>query len=157
MTAPAATTPPPFPLPDPNEPSTGGFWRAAARDTLAIPYCSACARFCWYPYPACPTCGSADLPWTEVDGNGTLYSWSVVRHAFLPAFADRTPFIAALVALDAAPHVRIATRIVETDPAELVVDAPVEVVFAPLRYSTTDAEVRAPLFRVRAATPGRKS
>jgi uncharacterized OB-fold protein len=144
--------PPGFPLPDLSEPLTSAFWLAAARDALALPYCRTCARFRWYPKPVCPGCGTDDLPWREVPGTGRLFSWTVVHHAFLPAFAGQLPFVAALVTLDAAPGVRLPTRIVDAAPAELTVGAPVEVCFAPLSYPGVPGEVRAPFFRLRPRT-----
>jgi uncharacterized OB-fold protein len=136
-----------FPLPDPDEPLTGGFWKAAAEDRLAFPRCAACGRFCWYPEPCCPGCGGADLPWTAVRPTGTLFSWSVVHHAFLPAFADQVPFVTAIVTIDSAPGVRLVTRLVDAETSDLAIGAPVRVEFGPLRFFTVDGEVRAPFFR----------
>ena len=138
---------PTFPLPDLTEPVTAPFWAAAAEGVLAVPRCASCDRWCWYPKDACPACGSTDLPWTPTSGRGTLFSWVVVHHPFLPAFADQVPFVTALVALDDDPAVRIATRFVDASPDVLRIDRPVEVTFGPLRYSTVDAEVQAPFFR----------
>ncbi|GIH73608.1 Zn-ribbon domain-containing OB-fold protein [Planobispora longispora] len=131
-----------FPLPDLDEPLTGGFWHAAARDLLAFPQCASCERFCWYPEPRCPACGGPDLPWTEVRPAGTLYSWSVVHHAFLPAFAAQVPFVAAVAAIDSAPGVRLVSRLLGGDPA---MDAPVRVEFGWLRLG--EDRVRAPFLR----------
>ena len=138
-----------FPLPDVDEPLTGGFWQAAARGELAVPRCSGCGLHCWYPRPRCPGCDGADLPWTALSGAATLFSWAVVHHPFLPAYRDDLPFVAGLVTPDDAPGVRIATRIVGADPADLRVGQPVEVVFGALRHPDLGAEVRAPFFRPR--------
>jgi uncharacterized OB-fold protein len=70
----------------------------------------------------------------------------VVTHAFLPQFADLTPFVPALVALEEDPSVRIATRMVDCDPAELEFDMPVVVTFRPISFTGVDGEVVAPLF-----------
>jgi hypothetical protein len=69
-----------------------------------------------------------------------------VRRAFLPAFAGHVPFVAALVALDEDPAVRLATNLVDCDPAALDFDLPVRVVFRPLRFPGVPGEVMAPLF-----------
>src|SRR3989442_1333144 len=102
-----------FPLPDVDDPLTAPFFAAAARDELAIPRCRQCRRYVWYPKEHCPFCGSpsgrepkasggreSSLLWEAVSGRATLFTWAVVRRAFLPAFADRVPFVTALVALD---------------------------------------------------------
>jgi uncharacterized OB-fold protein len=81
-----------------------------------------------------------------VSGRGRLFSWSVVRHAFLPQFASHVPLITALVTLDEDPDVRVVTIICDCDPAELRCDMPVRVVFRPLRFPGIPREVVAPLF-----------
>ena len=72
------------------------------------------------------------LTWTAVSGAGTLFSWAVVRRAFLPAFADQVPFVTALVALAEDPAVRLPTYLVDADPDTLRADEPVRVTFRPL-------------------------
>ena len=63
----------------------------------------------------------------------TLFSWAVVRRAFLPAFADRVPFVTALVALAEDPAVRlpdVPRR--RRSRARSRADEPVRVTFRPL-------------------------
>jgi uncharacterized OB-fold protein len=135
-----------FPLPDVDEPLTAPFFAAAARGELAIPRCDACDAHVWYPHETCPHDGG-NLTWTAVSGRGTLFTWAVVRRAFLPAFEDRVPFVTALVALDEDPAVRICTYVVDTAAADLVADAPVAVTFRPLAFSTVPGRsVVVPMF-----------
>jgi uncharacterized OB-fold protein len=79
-------------------------------------------------------------------GRGTLFSWVVVTHAFLPQFADLVPFVPALVALDDDPAVRIPTRMVNCDASGLAFEMPVRVTFEPISFTGVDGEVVAPLF-----------
>jgi uncharacterized OB-fold protein len=137
-----------FPLPDVADPVTAPFFSAAAAGELRIPRCAQCARLVWYPAPECPTCGSASMPWARVRGTGTLFSWAVVRRAFLPAFEDRVPFVSGLVALSEDPAVRLVTYLVDASPAELAAEQEVEVVFRPLVFSTVpNRAVTVPMFR----------
>lgn len=137
-----------FPLPDLGDPVTAPFFAAAAAGELRIPRCDGCGAYVWYPQERCPADGGSPT-WTRVSGRGTLFSWAVVRRAFLPAFEDKVPFVTALVALDEDPAVRIATYIVDADPGTLVADAPVEVEFRELSFSTVpDASVVVPMFRM---------
>jgi uncharacterized OB-fold protein len=138
-----------FPLPDLGDPLSAPFFAAAAAGELRIPRCEECGAYVWYPQERCPADGGT-LVWTPVSGRATLFSWAVVRRAFLPAFEDKVPFVTALVALDEDPAVRIATYIVDTDPDALVPDAPVEVQFRELSFSTVPhASVVVPMFRER--------
>jgi uncharacterized OB-fold protein len=82
-----------------------------------------------------------------MSGRGTLFTWVVLRHAFLPQFADALPFVSGLVALEEDPGVRLATRIVDCPPERLAADVPVEVVFRPLAFPGIERRVAAPFFR----------
>jgi uncharacterized OB-fold protein len=138
-----------FPLPDLSDPDTAPFFAAAAEGVLRIPRCDACTRFVWYPESPCPHCGAATFTWTATSGTGTLFSWAVVRRAFLPAFAEMVPFVTALVALDDDPRVRVLGYVVDVDPDadELVAGAPLHAVFRPLRFPTVPGrEVIVPMW-----------
>lgn len=110
-----------------------------------MPRCEGCGAWNWYPLDECRECGGP-LTWTPVSGRGRLFSWTVVRHAFLPHFAEEVPYVTGLVSLEEAPSVRIVTRIVDADPARLRVDEPVEVTFRELSYPGVDGRVPAPFF-----------
>ncbi len=137
---------PDFPLPDRDWEPTRGFFEAAARGELAIPRCAACTAFCWYPPERCPHCGGEELRWTRVSGRGSLFSWAVVQRALFEEYAEKAPYVAALVALEEDPAVRIVTQIVDCAPEDLRVDMPVEVAFRPLGFSHTEREVVVPFF-----------
>lgn len=135
-----------FPLPDLSWPPTAPYWAGAAAGELRIPRCDACNRFNWYPHEHCDACGGASFTWVAMSGRGTLFSWVVVTHPFLPQFAGLVPFVPALVALDEDPAVRIPTRIVDADPDDLEFEMPVRVTFRPISFTGVDGDVTAPLF-----------
>ena len=108
--------------------------------------CDACDRFVWYPDERCAACGG-ELTWHPVSGDATLFSWAVLRRAFLPAFAEQVPFVTALVAIDEDPSVRIPTYLVDADPDSLRADEPVRVTFRPLSFPTVpNKSVIVPMF-----------
>lgn len=136
-----------FPLPDLSDERTAEYFAGAARGELMLPRCNACNRLVWYPEEECPHCGAHELTWVPVSGKGRVFTWAVVRRAFLPAFEEMVPFVTALVALDEDPAVRIVSYIVDCDPDALTADMPVEVVFRPLRFPTVpDRSVPVPMF-----------
>jgi uncharacterized OB-fold protein len=139
-------TRPEFPLPDLSWEPTAEFWAGAAREELRLPRCDTCGRLRWYPEPTCRRCEGTPLTWETLRGTGTLFSWVVVTHAFLPQFADLTPFVPALVAVDEDPEVRIPTRMVDCEPAALDFGMPVRAVFRPLTFTGVEGSVLAPLF-----------
>jgi uncharacterized protein len=139
-----------FPLPDVADPLTAEYFAGAARGELVIPRCESCGRFVWYPAPECPACASDIVRWVPVSGEATLFSWAVVRRAFLPAFEAMVPFVTALVSLVEDPAVRLCTYIVDAEPESLVADTAVRVTFRPLSFATVpDRSVIVPMF-----TPG---
>jgi uncharacterized protein len=136
-----------FPLPDLTDERTAEYFAGAARGELVLPRCDSCNRFVWYPEEECPHCGGRSFTWTRVSGRGLVFTWTVVRRAFLPAFEEMVPFVTALVALEEDPAVRIVTYIVDCEPDALAADLPVEVVFRPLRFPTVpDRSVPVPMF-----------
>ncbi len=136
----------PFPLPDTDWDATREFWAAAERGELVIPRCGACGAYQWYPASACKACGGEPLAWTAVSGRGRLFSWAVVRHAFLKPFAQKLPYVTGLVTLEEDPAVRLVTNLVDCEAEGLVVDMPVRVVFRPLEFPDTEQRVMAPMF-----------
>jgi uncharacterized OB-fold protein len=136
-----------FPLPDLSDERTAEFFAGAARGELVIPKCDSCGAFCWYPEERCPKCDGETFTWTVVAGRGRLYSWAVVRRAFLPAFEEMVPFVTGLIALDDDPDVRIVSYVVDCDPDALVADQPLAVAFRDLRFPTVpDKAVPVPMF-----------
>jgi len=137
---------PEFPLPDTTWAPTAEFWAGAAREELRIPRCDSCGRLCWYPREQCRRCKGEQFTWETMSGAGTLFSWVVVTHPFLPQFAGLVPFVPALVALDEDPSIRIPTRMVDCNADELSFEMPVRVAFRPLTFDGITGQVTAPLF-----------
>ena len=138
---------PDFPLPDVTWEPTREFWAGAARGELRITRCDGCGRYVWYPESPCRYCGGPHLTWTAVSGRGTLFSWSVLHHAWIPQFKEQLPFVSGLVALQEDPGVRVVSYVVDCDPPTLRCDMPVQVVFRALAYPGVTAQVMAPMFK----------
>jgi uncharacterized OB-fold protein len=126
-----ATPTKPVPVPDD---ASAGFWEAAARGVLAFPYCGRCDGVVFPPVGVCPNCGSTDpeLRDRPVDGGGTVRSWTVVRDAFVPGFAEETPVVLVDVELEQAPSVRMIGRLIDGPDAPLRLGDRVNVVFEPV-------------------------
>ncbi|MGX1563117.1 Zn-ribbon domain-containing OB-fold protein [Streptomyces sp. NPDC055506] len=83
---------------------TRTYWDAAAEGRLLIRRCLDCGRAHHYPREFCPRCWSEDVVWEAASGRATLYTWSVVHRNDLPPFAERTPYVAAVVELAEGPR-----------------------------------------------------
>jgi uncharacterized OB-fold protein len=128
-------------LPDPDWPVARPFWEGCRAGELRIPRCRDCGRWVWYPSAACPGCGGGRSEWTRVSGRGRLFTWVTVHRAFLPGFADRVPFVTALVELEEDPRVRLATFLRDVPPGGPRLGMPVAV-----RFETVDQRLSLPVF-----------
>jgi len=89
------------------------FWEGLRAQRLSFPRCEDCGRFHWYPMRLCPHCKSPRIAWTAVEGEGTLYSFTIVRYPFTPDYKDKVPYVVALVEFPDAPGVRLITDLVD--------------------------------------------
>lgn len=62
-------------------------------------------------------------------GRGTIFAFTIARQAFHESFADRVPYVLALVELEEQAGLRVLSNIVGPDQAALASGAPVELVF----------------------------
>lgn len=121
-------------------PEAGLFWEGCREGRLMLPWCSSCHRPHFYPRVFCPHCSSADIEWKQASGNGTIYTFAVVRQPIEQAFADLVPYVIAIVELE--EGVRMMSHIVAIDPDEVRCDMKVAVEFKP--YSD---KIMLPTFR----------
>lgn len=105
------------------------FWQNLRDGFLSFPHCQDCQRFHWYPMKRCPHCSGENLTWSAVKGNGRIFTWTVVQHAFSEEFIDQLPYVVALIEFDDAPGVRLVSHIVDADKDRIAIDAPVEPIF----------------------------
>jgi uncharacterized protein len=116
------------------------FWNAAQEGRFLIVRCNACGRAHHYPRPFCPYCWSEDVSWEDACGRATLYTYSTVHVNDLPPFAERVPYVAAVVDLEEGP--RVMTNVVDCEPSQLEIGMALEVTFRELT-----PEISAPVFR----------
>jgi len=124
-------------------PSTEPFWAAAAQHRLVVPRCTVCGTFRLPPSPFCWKCRAQDVEWIDHDGNGTIYSFTVIRHAVIPQVRDALPFIAAVVELPATNGCRLVGDIVDCDPEAVRIGLPVSLDWYDVREGTS-----VPVFRL---------
>ena len=110
-----------IPAPQPNL-ETQPYWDAAAAGKLLIKKCAACGEAHFYPRAVCPFCFSDRTDWHEASGNGTIYTYSVMRRA-------PVPYAIAYVTLAEGPTMM--TNIVDCDLDSIRIGQSVRVVFKP--------------------------
>ena len=116
------------PLPDRTDIDHAAFWQATDRGELLARRCGDCGRHHWPPRLGCPHCGSDTVAWVQVEPRGKVFSWTVIHRSQTPGFEGETPYAVVLVALDAAPGVRMIGNLVGAPPTALRAALPVEAV-----------------------------
>ena len=118
---------------------TRPYWEHARAGRLVVQRCDNCANSWHPPLPRCPHCHSTDVGWHEVAGTGTVYTYTVVRHATHAALAGRIPYVIAIVELTEGP--RIVTGIIGCDPQDVMAGMAVQV-----RFDAVTGDVTLPYF-----------
>jgi uncharacterized OB-fold protein len=95
---------PAFPIPQLTE-WNAPFFEGAKEDRLTLQRCADCKRLIYYPRIACPHCLSGSLAWETLEGDGTVYSFSIVRRPKSPIFDPLAPIILVAVELCEGPMV----------------------------------------------------
>ncbi len=88
------------PLPRFPEPDTQPFWEAAQRHELRYQVCEDCGGIVFSPRRHCTHCLSLNLGWRASMGDGLIYTFSIVRQTYHPAFRELVPYIVAWIDLD---------------------------------------------------------
>lgn len=123
-------------------PETEPYWEAAGRRELVLPRCSNCGEAWFPPSAACPSCSAFEHEWAHTSGRGEVVTYTVVHRAPGPAFAERVPYVLAVIELAEGP--RLLTNVLECPPGEVQVGMPVEVTFEEIAQ-----DVVVPQFRPR--------
>jgi len=92
--------PPPEPLIDAD---SAGFWQATREGRIALCRCTGCGTWLARPLERCHRC-AAPTSFEAVAGTGSIYSYIVVHHPAVPAFAHVVPYVIALAEFDEGPR-----------------------------------------------------
>ena len=106
------------------------FWEGAGRGELRIQRCLTCGRHQHYARMLCSHCGKQTLEWVTASGNGTVYSFTVIRQNGVPPFNERLPFVVATVDLDE-DGARVIAAIPALDPRDARIGMRVRATFRP--------------------------
>lgn len=117
------------------------FWDGCQRGVFLLQRCASCDVTQFYPRTLCSRCGGTELEWVQASGEAQIVSYTVVRRAITPAFAERVPYVVAIVRLAEGPQ--LMSHIVDCDPERVRVGAAVT-----LGFEDLDGEASLPVFRL---------
>ena len=101
------------PLPNTNEFDTGPFWKATRDKRLTYQKCNDCGAVIFYPRSHCTSCLGSSLSVLDASGQGTVYSYSVIRQSYHPFFRNVVPYAVAWIDLQEGP--RLLSNVVGVD------------------------------------------
>jgi hypothetical protein len=107
------------------------YWQGTRAGKLMVQRCGACSAWQWGPEWLCHKCLSFDMRWTEVEGQGRIYSWTRAWHPVHPALKSVGPYIAVLVELPAAGGIRMLGNLLGDPKQKVEIGAAVKAVFEP--------------------------
>jgi hypothetical protein len=115
------------------------FWEGGARGELLFLCCEACRYYVHPPAPVCPECLGRKLAPRPVSGRGSVYSFTVNHHPWIPGFDP--PYVVAIVELEEQAGLRLTSNITGCEIDAVSIGMPVQVCFEEIAD-----EVYLPLF-----------
>ncbi len=112
-------------LPHATSATSAPFWRGCAEGVLRYQRCQACDEANFPPSEHCRNCLSDKLSWAVSEGEGEIYSWTVVHRPVTPEF--QAPYAPAIVTLR--EGYQMLTNVVGVHIDDLKVGMPVRVEF----------------------------
>jgi acetyl-CoA acetyltransferase/uncharacterized OB-fold protein len=115
------------------------FWEGGARGELCFLSCEACGYYVHPPAPVCPECLGRELSAKAVSGRGSVLSYTVNHHPWIPGFDP--PYVVAIVELAEQLGLRLTSNITHCEIDAVSIGMPVQVCFEPIAE-----ELHLPLF-----------
>ena len=106
---------------------TRGYWEGCDRHELVLQRCRSCGVVQHRPRAICASCLSGEIEHFVASGRGAIYTYTVTNQNQQPGFREACPYVLAYVDLEEGP--RLMTNIVGCDPADVAIDAAVQVDF----------------------------
>lgn len=106
-------------------------WNGLKDGKLLVQRCGDCGTWQWGPEWICHECNSFNMEWTEVAGEGVIYSWERPWHPVHPALKGHGPYLVVLVELPHAGNVRLIGNLLGDPNQDVRIGARVKAVFEP--------------------------
>ena len=97
------------PLPTPSRESQP-YWDGLREGRLMLQHCARCGKVRHYPRPVCPHCFSMESVFKEAPLAGSVHTWTVCHHPFNFFFKQMSPYVVALVDMEAGVRINAPLR-----------------------------------------------
>jgi uncharacterized OB-fold protein len=98
------------------DPADLPFWEGCLEGRFMLHRCAICQRSYW-PASRCVEHGSAAMAWVTVSGIGSLYTYTVMHHAFTSSMKAKVPYVVGVIRLDEGPFYH--SNVIDCPPGEL--------------------------------------
>jgi uncharacterized OB-fold protein len=123
----------PLPLPEPT-PVSSPFWDGLRAHRIMVQYSPSSGQYVFYPRTLAPGTLADDLEWREIDGAGTVYTFTIARRPTGPPWAQAVPQLPAVVQWDVGP--RFSTELVDVEAGDVRIGMRVAPVFCDVAGTT---------------------
>ena len=104
------------------------FWANLRDHKLMAQRCNSCGKFFTFPpQGSCPHCLASDYTWTQLSGNGKVYSFVNYHRAWHPSYEGKTPYNVSLIDLDEGP--RLISNMIDCAVDQVKIGMPVQVIY----------------------------
>jgi uncharacterized OB-fold protein len=129
------------PVPIPGE-ADRPYWDALRERRVVFPRCTACGTLTQRLPMVCGNCQGESFEWAQVSGRGAIYTFSIARQTWVPAFRGELPYVVVAVAVAEQSALMVTTNLVgDYELEELDLGLPVIAEFEP-RGDTTLLQFR---------------
>ena len=94
---------------------------------VKVQRCDNCGAYLYIPKDICNHCHSDQLTWTPISGHGEIYTYTVVRRAPTPAYAEDAPYTLAHVTMD--EGFRMIGKLNGVAPEDVRIGSPVQITY----------------------------
>lgn len=78
------------------------FWEGTREGRFLLHRCDICGTHYW-PASCCVAHGGQAMQWVDASGRGSLYTYTIMHHAYTAAMKDKVPYVVGVVKLTEGP------------------------------------------------------
>jgi uncharacterized protein len=101
------------------------FWEGCRDGKFLVHRCEMCGHSYW-PASRCVKHGSQSMWWVPATGRGTLYTYTVMHHAYTTAMKGKTPYVVGVIKLEEGPFFH--SNVIDSPLESIAIDMPLEAV-----------------------------
>lgn len=111
---------------------------------ITVQSCNSCNTVQHPPEDICHSCQGTKFDWIACQGEGIIYSHTVVEHPIPNTLQDRVPYTIVLVSLSDHPQIRVLGNLMNIDPKDVTIGQRVRAVFETIEDKEANITLKIP-------------